>query len=201
MVPLLSICVTNNTEKTFSMFSGVPSRSLTLSQLCARHAQWAANMSMWACFLPTFSILWYAAFSAMEKLAWAFVSNGRAVCSISFKQAFYSLKPPGKSYVLQVGVPLVRMAYFRFYNFPKSCLCSPIRHTSHDNIALVQCQRTWQTWTCTSRLQLPSKLCLMRLGLTEQFLRTFTCLLLSLHLKWPLCIRYWCVELLCYRFW
>ena len=34
----------------------------------------------------------------LEKLAWAFVSNGRAVCSISTKQAFYSLKPPGKSY-------------------------------------------------------------------------------------------------------
>ena len=158
-------------------------------------------MSIWACFLPTFSIHWYAAFSAMEKLAWAFVSNGLAVYSISLKQAFYSLKPPGKSYVLLVGVPLVRMAYFRFYNFPKSCLCSPIRHTSHDNIALAQCQRTWQTWTCTSRLQLPNKLCLMRLGLTEQFLQTYTCLLLSLHLKWPLCIRYWCVELLCYRFW
>ena len=53
----------------------------------------------------------------MGKLAWAFVSNGRAVCSISTKQDFYSLKPPGKSYVPQVGVCLVRMAYFRFYNF------------------------------------------------------------------------------------
>ena len=55
----------------------------------------------------------------MGKLAWAFVSNGRAVCSISTKQAFYSLKPPGKSYVPQVGVRLVRMAYFRIHNFPK----------------------------------------------------------------------------------
>ena len=55
----------------------------------------------------------------MGKLAWAFVSNGRAVSSISTKQAFYSLKLPGKSYVLQVGVRLVRMAYFRCYNFPK----------------------------------------------------------------------------------
>ena len=55
----------------------------------------------------------------MGKLAWAFVSNKRAVFSISTKQAFYSLKPPGKSYVPQVGVRLVRMAYFRFYIFPK----------------------------------------------------------------------------------
>ena len=55
----------------------------------------------------------------MEKLAWSFVSNGRAVCSFSTKQAFYSLKPPGKSYVSQVGVRLIIMAYFRLYNFPK----------------------------------------------------------------------------------
>ena len=55
----------------------------------------------------------------MEKLALAFVSNGQAVCSIYTKQAFYSLKPPGKSYEPQVGVRLVRMAYFRFYNFLK----------------------------------------------------------------------------------
>ena len=137
-----------------------------------------------------------------KKLAWAFVSNGRAVCPISTKQAFYSLKPPGKSYVPQVGVRLVRMAYSRliFIISQKSCLCSPFRHTSRDNIAHVQSQRTWQTWTCTPRLQLPSKLCLMRLGLREEFLRTFSCPLLSLHLKWPLCIRYWCVVLICYRF-
>ena len=200
MVQLLIVRVTNNTEKTFSMFSRDPSRSLILYQHCTRHAQLATNMSMWVYFLPPFSIHRCPAFSAMGKLAWAFVSNGRANCSISTKQAIYSLKPPGKSYVPQVGVQFVRMAYFRFYNFPQSCLCSPIRHTSHDNIALVQSQRTWQTWTCTSRLQLPTKLCLMRLGLTEQFLRTFTCFLLLLHLKWPLCIRYWCVELVCYRF-
>ena len=119
MVPLLSVRVTNNTEKTFSMFSTDPSRSLTLSQHCTRHAQWATNMSMWACFPPPFSIHWYAAFSAMGKLTWAFVSNGRAVCLISTKQAFYCLKPPGKSYVPHVGVRLVRMVYFRFYNSPK----------------------------------------------------------------------------------
>ena len=119
MVPLLIVVVINNTEKTFTMFSMVPSRSLTLSQHCIRHAQWATNMSMWVCFPPPFSIHWYAAFSAMGKLAWAFVSNGRAVCSLSTKQAFYSLKRPGKSYVPQVGVRLVTMAYFRFYNFPK----------------------------------------------------------------------------------
>ena len=149
MVPLLSVRATNNTDKTFSMFSRDPSRSLTLSQHCTRHAQWVTNMSMWACFPSPFSIHWYAAFSAMGKLTCAFVSNGRAVCSISTKQAFYSLKPPGKSYVPQVGVRLVRMAYFRFYNLPKSCLCSQFRHTSHDTIAHVQSQRTWQTWTCT----------------------------------------------------
>ena len=119
MVPLLSVRVTYNTEKTFSMFSRDSSRSLTLSQHCTRYAQWATNVSMWACFSLPFSIHWYAAFSAVGKLAWAFVSNGRAVCSISTKQAFHSLKPPGKSYVPQVGVRLVRMAYFRFYNVPK----------------------------------------------------------------------------------
>ena len=119
MVPLLSVRVTNNTEKIFSMFSRDPSRSLTLSQHCTQHAQWATNVSMWACFPPPFSIHWYAAFSTMGKLAWAFVSNGWAVCSISTKQALISLKPPGKSYVPQVGVDLVRMAYYRFYNFPK----------------------------------------------------------------------------------
>ena len=155
---------------------------------------------MWACFPPTFSIHWYAAFSAMEKFAWAFVSNGRAVCSISTKQAFYTLKPPGKSYVTRVGVRVVRMACFRFYNFPKIVFVFPFRHTRCDNIARVQSQRTWQTWMCTPRLQLQSKPCLMTLGLTEDFLRTFSCPLLSLHLKWPLCIRYWCVVQICYRF-
>ena len=126
MVPFLSVRSTNNTEKTFSMFSRDTSRSLTLSQHCTRHAQWATNMSMWACFSPPFSIHCYAAFSAKGKLAWAFASNGRAVCSISTKQAFYSLKPPGKSYVPQVGVRLVTMAYFRFYNFPKIMFVYPV---------------------------------------------------------------------------
>ena len=200
MVQLLSVRVTNNTEKTFSIFSRDPSSSLTFSQHCILHVLWATNMSMWASFPPPFCILWYAAFSAMGKLAWAFVSSGRAVCSIFTKQAFYSLKPPGKSYVPQVDVRLVRMAYFRFYNFPKIVLCSRFQHTIHDNIAHVQSKGTWQTWTCTPRLQLPSKLCLMRLGLTEEFLRTFSCPLYSLNLKWPLCIRYWCVVLICYRF-
>ena len=126
MVPLLSVRVTNNAEKTFSMFSRDPSRSLTLSEHCIRHAQWATNMSMWACYPPPFSIHWYGALSAIGKLAWAFVPNGRAVCSISTKQAFYSLKPPGKSYVPQVGVRLVRMTYFRFYNFPKIVFVQPV---------------------------------------------------------------------------
>ena len=119
MVPLLSVRVTYNTEKTFSMFSRDTSRSLTLSQHCTRHEQWATNMSMWTSFPPPFSIHWYAAFSAMGKLAWAFVSNGLAVCSLSTKQAFYSLIPPSKCYVPQVSVRLVRMTYFIFYNFPK----------------------------------------------------------------------------------
>ena len=200
MVQLLSVRVINNTDKTFSMFFRDPSRSLTLSQHCTRQTQWATNMSMWACFPPPFSMHWYAAFSAMGTLAWAFVSNGRAVCSISTKQAFYSLKPPGKSYVPQVGVRLIRMVFLDFIISQKSYLCTPFRHTSRNNIVHVQSQRTWQTWTCTPRLQLLSKLCLMRLGLTEEFLRTFSCPLLSLHLKWPLCIRYWCVVLICYWF-
>ena len=124
IVPLLSVCVTNNTDKTFSMFSRDPSRTLTLSQHCTRHTQWATIMSMWACFPPPFSIHWYAAFSAMGKLAWAFVSNRRAVCSIFTKQAFYSLNLPGKSYVPQVGVGLVRIAYFNIIS-QKLCLCIP----------------------------------------------------------------------------
>ena len=123
MVPLLSVRVTNNTEKTFSIFSGDPSRSLTLSQHCTRDAQWATNMSMWARFPPPFSIHCYAAFSAMGKLAWAFVSNGRAVCSISTKQAFYSLKPPGKSYVNQVGVHSRMNGVFFILQFPKNRVC------------------------------------------------------------------------------
>ena len=200
MVPLFSVRVTNNTEKTFIMFSRDPSRSLTLSQHCTRHAQWATNVSMWACFPPPFSIHWYAAFSAMGKLAWAFVFYGRAVCSISTKQSFWSLIPSGESYVPQVGVRLVRMAILDFIISQKSCLCSPFQHTSLNNIAHVQSQHTWQTWTCTPRLKLPSKLCLMRLGLTEEFLQSFSCFLLSLHFKWPLCIRYLCVVLICYRF-
>ena len=182
MVPLLSVRVTNNTEKTFSMFSRDPSRSLTLSQHCTRHAQWATNMSMWACFPPPFSIHWYAAFSAMGKLAWAFVSNGRAVSQF----------PPNKLSILwnhlanPMCLKLVCASWeWRILDFiisQKSCLCSPFRHTSRDNIAHVQSLSTWQTWTCTPRLQLPSKLCLMRLGLTEEFLRTFSCHLLSHHL-------------------
>ena len=147
MVPLLSVRVTNNTEKTFSMFSKDPSRSFTLSQHWIRHAQWATNMSMWACFPPPFSIHWYAAFSAMGKLAWAFVSNVRTVCLISTKQAFYSLKPPGKSYVPQVGVRLVRMAYFRFSQmlnergYERQTNCSGMHRTSS---RLLRSQRVHQ---------------------------------------------------------
>ena len=50
-------------------------------------------------------------FSAMTKLAWAFVSNLRAVSSILTKQAFRCLKQPGKSYAQLVGVCLVRTAF------------------------------------------------------------------------------------------
>ena len=69
------------------------------------------------------------------------------------------------------------------------CSRSSFRHTRRDNIARVQSQRTGQTWTCTPRRQLRSIHCLVRLGLREDFLRTFSCPLLSVHLKWPLCIR------------
>ena len=62
------------------------------------------------------SIHWYAMFSAMKKLAWAIVSNFRAVCSISTKQAFWCLKQPGKSYVPLVGVCLVRTAFWSLYH-------------------------------------------------------------------------------------
>ena len=55
-------------------------------------------------FFPPFSIHWYAKFSAMGKLARAFVSNLWAVCPISTKQAFHSLERPGKSCVPQIGV-------------------------------------------------------------------------------------------------
>ena len=68
------------------------------------------------------------------------------------------------------------------------CSRSPFRYTSRNNIARVQSQRTGQTWTCTPRHQLPTKLCLVRLGLREDNLRTFSCSLLSFYLKWPLCI-------------
>ena len=69
------------------------------------------------------------------------------------------------------------------------CSRSPFRNTSRDNIERVQSQRTGQTWTCTPRRQLPSKLCLVRLGLTEGFLLPFSCSLFSFYLKWPPCIR------------
>ena len=69
------------------------------------------------------------------------------------------------------------------------CSRSPFRHTSRDNIARVQSQHTGQTWTCTPKRQLSSKLCLVRLGLREDFLRTFSGPLLSFYFKWPLCLR------------
>ena len=200
MVPLLSVRVTNNTEKTFSMFSIDPSRSwLCLNIVPDR------NSEPQTCQSGHVSPHHSPYIDMLHSLPWENWHGHLSLTDVPFAQfppnkLFYSLKPPCKYYVPQVGVRLVKMAYYRVNNFPKSCLCSPYQHTSHDNIAHVQCQRTIQIWTCTPRLQLPSKLCLMRLGLTEEFLRTFSCPLLSLHLKWPLCIRYWCVVLICYRF-
>ena len=68
------------------------------------------------------SIHWYAMFSAMRKLVWAFVSNLRAICSISTKQAFWCLKQPGKSHVPLVGVWIVRTAFWSLYHLPKFVL-------------------------------------------------------------------------------
>ena len=145
------------------------------------------------------SIHWYAMFSAMRKLAWAFVSNLRAVCSISTKQAFWCLKQPGKSYVPLVGVWLVRTAFLNFYHLPNLHLFSPFRHSGLYNIAHVQSQHMWQTSTCTPRHQLPSKLRLMRLELRKYFLRTFTCLLLSFYISDHFAFVI-CVVLICYWF-
>ena len=68
-----------------------------------------------------------------------------------------------------------------------------------DNIAHVQSQHMWQTSTCTPRHQLPSKLRLMRLGLREYFLRTFTCLLLSFYISDHFAFVI-CVVVICYWF-
>ena len=200
MVPLLSVRVTNNTQKTFSMFFRDPSRSLTLSQHCIRHAQWTTHMSMWACLHPPFSIHFMLHSLPWENWHW----------HLSLTDGPFAQFPPNKLSIvwnllanpmcLRYVCALKEWRIIDFIISQKSCMCSPFRHTSHDNIAHVQSKRTWQTWTCTSTLKLPSKLCLMRLWLTEEFLRTFSYHLLSLHLKWPLCIRYWCVVLICYRF-
>ena len=71
---------------------------------------------------PTILQHWYAMFSDMRKLAWPFVSNLRAVCSISTKQAFWCLKQPGKSHVPLVGVWIVRKAFWSPYHLPKFVL-------------------------------------------------------------------------------
>ena len=68
-------------------------------------------------------------------------------------------------------------------------LCHLFRHSSRYNITHVQSEHLWQPLTCTPRHHLPSKLCLMRQGLREDFLRTYSSLLLY-YIKWPLCIRY-----------
>ena len=61
------------------------------------------------------------------------------------QQSFHSLKRPGKSRVLQLGVVPRKNAYFSLCNFQELCSRSPFRHTSRDNIARVQSQRTGQT--------------------------------------------------------
>ena len=73
-------------------------------------------------FLLPFSIHWYDKFSSMGKLARAFVSNLWAVCPISTKQAFHSLKRPGKSFVSQIGVVLRKNGIFYFMWFHKNCV-------------------------------------------------------------------------------
>ena len=119
MVPLLSVSVTNNTEKHSACSLGTRlGPSLCLNIVSDTNSEPQTCQCGQASPEPI-SIHSYAAFSAMGKMAWAFVSNVRAACSISTKQDFYSLKPAGKSFVPQVGVCLVRMAYFRFNNFPK----------------------------------------------------------------------------------
>ena len=115
------------------------------------------------------SISWYAMFSAMRKLPREFVSNLRAVCSISTKQAFWPLKQPGKSYVILVGVCVIRKAFWSFIIYQNLHLFSPFRHSSLDNIAHVQSQHMWQMLRCTLRHQLPSKLRLLRLELRDTF--------------------------------
>ena len=201
MVPLLSVRVTNNTEKTFNMFSKDPSRSLTLCQHCTRHAQWATNVSMWARLPPRHSP-YIDMLRSLPRKNW----HGH----LSLTDGPLAQFPPNKLSILwnhlenPMCLRLVCVSLeWRILDFiisQISCLCSPFRHTRSDNIARVQSQRTWQTWTCTPRLQLHIKLCLMRLSLSEEFLRTFSYPLLSLHLKWPLWIRYRCVVLICYRF-
>ena len=145
------------------------------------------------------SIHWYAMISAMRKFAWAFVSNVRAVCSISTKQDFWCSKQPGKSYVPLIGVCLVRRHIEAFIIYPNLHLFSPFRYSGLDNIAGVQSQHMWQMSTCTPRHQLPSKLRLMRLGLGEYFLRTFNSLLLSFYISDHFAFVI-CVVLICYWF-
>ena len=58
-----------------------------VSTLCLKRTMSKDSLSVGMFHRPS-SIHLYAMFSAMRKLAWAFVSNLRAVCSISTKQAF-----------------------------------------------------------------------------------------------------------------
>ena len=50
----------------------------------------------------------------MKNLARAFVTNLRAVCTISTKQALQYLKRPGKCYVPQIGVVPRKNGIFYF---------------------------------------------------------------------------------------
>ena len=128
----------------------------------------------------------------MRKLAWAFVSNLRAVCSISTNKLSHvrnNLANPMCHWQMSVSIERQLEAFINYQNLH---LFSPYRHSGLDNIAHIQSQHMRQTSTCTPRHQLPSKLLLMRLGLREYYLRTFTSLLLSIkisdHFAFVICV-------------
>ena len=200
MLPLLSVCLTNKTEKTFSIFSRDPSRSLTLSQHCTRHAQWATNLPMWACFPPPFSIHWYAAFSAIGKLAWAFVSSVRP--SLIKQSLLGSWSLGVHVHVCHVRWDCTRAMLSRLIcwnGLHKHDFCeiikSKIRHSYEAHSYLKNIRfATWFQWIESLFGGNWAN------GPSIRVSTFFSCPILSLHLKWPLCIRYWCVVLICYRF-
>ena len=88
---------------------------------------------------------------------------------------------------------------------PQTCQCGHVSPHHSPYIDMLH-SLPWEIWHGHLSLsdgpfaQFPpnklSILFLIRLGLTEEFLWTFSCPLLSLYLKWPLSIRYWCVVLI-----